>query len=218
MFFVLLPLIIRSPMSAIHLQSFLKAIKLYAVKLQVAINPLFSHSTYILSSFIYMINVQLRCNAHRCSPGMSRHSRQACDVISSSSQSVFIRTAQLSVACVSGVKQAVEICPWKQKRGIRVVSLFSFISKGKLSDWRITPDSGNSEFCFFFCVKVSSWNFTCTLVKMLKTGQNVHCLMSRCCHIRQEHRKKLKCVNDVEELKDKLKKTNKQTSSPIWTV
>lgn len=159
-----------------------------------------------------MINVQLRCNAHRCSPGMSRHSRQACDVISSSSQSVFIRTAQLSVACVSGVKQAVEICPWKQKRGIRVVSLFSFISKGKLSDWRITPDSGNSEFCFFFCVKVSSWNFTCTLVKMLKTGQNVHCLMSRCCHIRQEHRKKLKCVNDVEELKDKLKKTNKQTN------
>lgn len=105
-----------------------------------------------------MINVQLRCNAHRCSPGMSRHSRQACDVISSSSQSVFIRTAQLSVACVSGVKQAVEICPWKQKRGIRVVSLFSFISKGKLSDWRITPDSANSEFCFFFCVKVSSWN------------------------------------------------------------
>lgn len=105
-----------------------------------------------------MINIQLCCNAHRCSPGMSRHSRQACDVISSPSQSVFIRTAQLSVACVSGVKQAVENCPWKQKRGIRVVSLFSFISKGKLSDWRITPDSGNSEFCFFFCVKVSSWN------------------------------------------------------------
>lgn len=105
-----------------------------------------------------MINNQLCCNAHRCSPGMSRHSRQACDVISSPSQSVFIRTAQLSVACVSGVKQAVENCPWKQKRGIRVVSLFSFISKGKLSDWRITPDSGNSEFCFFFCVKVSSWN------------------------------------------------------------
>lgn len=45
---------------------------------------------------------------------------------------------------------------------------------------------------------------------MLKTGQNVHCLMSRCCHIRHEHRKKLKCVNDVEELKDKLKKTNKR--------
>lgn len=105
-----------------------------------------------------MINIQLCCNAHRCSPGMSRHSRQACDVISSPSQSVFIRTAQLSVACVSGVKQAVENCPWKQKRGIRVVSLFSFISKGKLSDWRITPDSGNSDFCFFFCVTVSSWN------------------------------------------------------------
>lgn len=34
--------------------------------------------------------------------------------------------------------------------------------------------------------------------------------MSRCCHIRHEHRKKLKCVNDVEELKDKLKKTNKR--------
>lgn len=73
--------------------------------------------------------------------------------------SPFLSGQPSSVSPVSPVwNKQWRSAPGNKKGGIRVVSLFSFISKAKLSDWRITPDSGNSEFCFFFCVKVSSWN------------------------------------------------------------